>query len=392
MALWYPAAVVNEATKSGGSFLSDVPFRGVLHTTEGTSFRPQPDSYGGWHTAYPHFTLLAKSTGVTIYQHLPINRAARALKNLRGGVQTNRACAIQIEIVGRAAHSARFSEQLLAALGTWMRWVEQETGVKRMAPLEFTGSSHGAGVNAPSRMSNSEWLEFDGWCGHQHVPENDHWDPGRINIGRLLAVGGGAVLTDVVEEPSGETAEDAGELVDEEQPFRVTNVSADDVLNVRSSPGLDGEIVGALAAHAAGLRITGRYRSLGRSTWVTVVVGGQPEGWVNSHYLTPDSTAVRFAVVDVAEEDHLNVRSDPGVDNPAVGALEPDERDVICSGRAKIVGRSIWVQIIAPVTGWVNSRFLRDEAAQPVTRSAAFDEMMDEIGHGDVERDSVYDE
>jgi hypothetical protein len=54
-----------------------------------------------------------------------------------------------------------------------------------------------------------------------------------------------------------------------------------------------------------------------------------------------------------------------------------------------IVGSSIWVETVAPVAGWVNSRFLRDEAAQAVTRSTAFDEMMDEIGHGAVERDSV---
>ena len=37
-------------------------------------------------------------------------------------------------------------------------------------------------------MTNDEWNDFDGWCGHQHVPENEHWDPGKLDIGRLLRI------------------------------------------------------------------------------------------------------------------------------------------------------------------------------------------------------------
>jgi hypothetical protein len=36
------------------------------------------------------------------------------------------------------------------------------------------------------RLSGQQWLDFSGWLGHQHAPENDHWDPGAIDITDLL--------------------------------------------------------------------------------------------------------------------------------------------------------------------------------------------------------------
>jgi hypothetical protein len=36
------------------------------------------------------------------------------------------------------------------------------------------------------RMSPTEWDSFNGVCGHQHVPENTHWDPGAFDWTRLL--------------------------------------------------------------------------------------------------------------------------------------------------------------------------------------------------------------
>jgi hypothetical protein len=38
-------------------------------------------------------------------------------------------------------------------------------------------------------MSDIVWTRFNGWCGHQHVPNNDHGDPGNIDIGYLLQRG-----------------------------------------------------------------------------------------------------------------------------------------------------------------------------------------------------------
>jgi LysM repeat protein len=35
-------------------------------------------------------------------------------------------------------------------------------------------------------MTFAQWLRFRGVCGHQHVPENDHRDPGAIDINKLM--------------------------------------------------------------------------------------------------------------------------------------------------------------------------------------------------------------
>jgi hypothetical protein len=392
MAVWYPDAVVNEAVKNGGSFIDGVPFRGVLHTTEGPSFHPRDDSYGGWHTAYPHFTLIEKSSGVTVYQHLPINIAARALKNKRGGVQTNRARAIQIEIVGRAAASPNFSEQMLGAISAWMRWVENETGVAPVAPLEFIGWG-GSGEGAPSRMSSNEWMQFDGWCGHQHVPENDHWDPGRINIDRLLAA---APAEDAAAVAAADAAAEG--VTDAEKPttsggsYKVVNVGEGDILNVRAGAGLDGEIVSALAADAAGLGISGESATVGQSKWVQVTVAGNTEGWVNAHYLAPDDRRPLYRT-DVEEGSYLNVRTEAGSEQDVVATLTATQRDIETSGRAAVMEDGVWWEIAAPAAGWVHSDYLVDQDARPTLRGGADDvPEIDEITHGDVEIDSVYDE
>ncbi len=46
----------------------------------------------------------------------------------------------------------------------------------------YPGSYGGNGV----RMSNSQWSNYRGHCGHQHVPENDHGDPGAFPMAAIL--------------------------------------------------------------------------------------------------------------------------------------------------------------------------------------------------------------
>ena len=51
------------------------------------------------------------------------------------------------------------------------------------------------GVNAAQRFTNVQWENFTGVCGHQHVPENDHGDPGDLPIDRLFT-GGTSKMTE----------------------------------------------------------------------------------------------------------------------------------------------------------------------------------------------------
>ena len=182
---WHPTAVRNvQVDRDGGAYTTDTR-RGLLHTTEGTRL----PTYEG---TQPHFTIGRNGSGspVQIWQHLPITRAARALRNDEGGPQTNRYGVIQVEIIGSAAEShtmATRDPDLFQTIGQWMRWVEATAGVAHAANHPFDGES-AYGLMGTTRLTQAEWEATTGWVGHQHVPENTHWDPGQIDIAGLLAV------------------------------------------------------------------------------------------------------------------------------------------------------------------------------------------------------------
>jgi len=179
---WSGAEQIIFEGPTGGSYTSG-PFRGVLHTTQSREYNPSTTEYYG-HRNPPHFTLAMKTGGARVYQHYSIRVAARALKNPPGGVQTNRQSAIQIEIAWRAERIRFLPDSMYETLAELMRWIEEQTGIQKEAPLFLDSNAYGNGSAA--RMGAEEWEAFNGWCGHQHVPENDHWDPGMIDIARLF--------------------------------------------------------------------------------------------------------------------------------------------------------------------------------------------------------------
>jgi hypothetical protein len=64
------------------------------------------------------------------------------------------------------------------------------------------------------------------------------------------------------------------------------------------------------------------------------------------------------AVVGVAFDDELNVRTAPGVSNPVVATLAPTAT-TDATGNNRFLGRSIWYEIDAGgTTGWANGAFL----------------------------------
>ncbi|MCP5025755.1 MAG: SH3 domain-containing protein, partial [Actinomycetia bacterium] len=287
MELWYPPAVVNKARRTGGAFDPSFPRRGVLHTTESPGFTPSLTDYGGWHSFYPHFTIVAGPPGVAIYQHIAIDTAARALKGTTL-TETNKAGAIQIEIVGRAAESATFSDELIEALASWMRWVEAEAGVVRTAPHRFLGSE-AFGFSGAARMTIDQWERYNGWCGHQHVPRNDHWDPGRIDIDRLLSLDPGPPAPRLL---------------------MVIGVADNDVLNVRAEPDASSPIVYTLPPTADEVVATGPVRHVEGQVWLQVETPSDP-GWANATFLleyTVDPEPGRYRVRRVAADDRLNLR------------------------------------------------------------------------------------
>lgn len=184
--LWYQNAEKVELPNSGSMYTT--PWRGVLHTTEGATAAGAIAAYRRNYSA-PHFTVTFEGGSFKVYQHIALDKAARSLKNALGGVQTNRTRCIQIEIVGEATHISTISDQYLNGIGSLMRWIETNTQIQRTAPMfKPYPSSYG---NNGVRFTAAQWNEFNGWCGHMHVPENDHGDPGNINIQKLLGVQSG---------------------------------------------------------------------------------------------------------------------------------------------------------------------------------------------------------
>jgi uncharacterized membrane protein len=71
----------------------------------------------------------------------------------------------------------------------------------------------------------------------------------------------------------------------------------------------------------------------------------------------------RFRVTGVAADDVLNLRSGPVPESPLVDTIPPNARDLLATGRREQIGRSIWREIqFRGQTGWVNERFLAEEA------------------------------
>lgn len=155
----------------------------VLHTTE-------TDNRASYSGTEPHFEI---DDDGSILQYISLARTAKALYNLPGGVETNRRRGriIQWELVNRAGKIAGITDAQLNGLAQSMRWVDTQLPFDKVAPPQGWFGSEAASDDADSRFTFPAWEDFGGICGHQHVPENDHWDPGRFPIDRLLSRLGG---------------------------------------------------------------------------------------------------------------------------------------------------------------------------------------------------------
>ncbi|MCX5253655.1 hypothetical protein OOK27_05630 [Streptomyces canus] len=153
------------------------------HSTEGTSL----PSYDGGSmapnlTAKPDFA----AKRLVWYQHFDVDMSSRALRNLSGGVETNTLNVCQVEIVGTcdpATHTkwaqAGIQHLYMPELPDWAirdladfaKWANANHGVPLSSGLTFKPYPPSYGANGV-RMTGTQWNNFTGHCGHQHVPEN----------------------------------------------------------------------------------------------------------------------------------------------------------------------------------------------------------------------------
>jgi hypothetical protein len=168
--------------KSAGGTYVDGPWRVVFHTIEG---EPSPAGFrmlAAGHGNPPH--LWAMPSADLLLQTIPLNRSAYALAR-PGSLETNRLHAIQVECWGFAAKMGKATPETL-------KWLAERVlaPVARLLPINLdkvspAGGEPCYGRNSACRMTPQEWQAFDGVCGHQHVPESDHWDPGPLNLSAI---------------------------------------------------------------------------------------------------------------------------------------------------------------------------------------------------------------
>ncbi len=182
MELWHPRARRTPVNKAVLSWVGPPNWKLVVHSTEGRSPNPGGASNYHGHQGWPHFEV---SLQRGIEQFFPINGGVFTLENRSGRVETNRAHAIQVEVVGLAEESQDWPDELLRHLADVIQFVHEQTGM----PLNFRrfhGANEGvvlASVDSPIRTVVTDG--FTGICGHQHFEENDHWDPGALPVERL---------------------------------------------------------------------------------------------------------------------------------------------------------------------------------------------------------------
>lgn len=76
--------------------------------------------------------------------------------------------------------------------------------------------------------------------------------------------------------------------------YAVILVAADDILNVRSQPGPQAQIIGQLAPDFIGITLTGDESTVGDQRWVEIRLSDGATGWVNSRYLTEYKSPADF--------------------------------------------------------------------------------------------------
>lgn len=162
----------------------------VVHTTEGSNW---PGYAGGGNA--PHVTL--RHTGA-IRQHIDSDYSSKALENDRGGVETNNDGVLQVECIGSCdrayadKHDLFFwpdaTDKDLEPLAEFLAWAHTEHGVPLTTRSLVWSDFNAAYEGAPQRMSFKQWRAFSGICGHQHVPENAHWDPGKLPVDRAVTL------------------------------------------------------------------------------------------------------------------------------------------------------------------------------------------------------------
>ena len=148
----------------------------VWHTTEGTGIDTVWRVLQGKNAA-PHFIIDPGGGDAPVYQCIPLNRAGRALEHPAGTPATNTANCIQVEIVGFAKDAAEWGHVIYRDLGALAALIDHRFNIRR-GYRPFTVPA--------KKVTPAGFVRATGHLGHSHVPNNSHWDPGKMNGAALM--------------------------------------------------------------------------------------------------------------------------------------------------------------------------------------------------------------
>lgn len=124
----------------------------------------------------PHITCDRREASRVKAQHVPLSWASYALRNLPGGCELGSTGIIQIEVVGFKDEAPDWPQHEL-------RWLGEEI----LAPILKAYPNIPPFVYKGARMSCDEWNAWGGGqVGHKDCPENDHTDPGELDVDVIL--------------------------------------------------------------------------------------------------------------------------------------------------------------------------------------------------------------
>lgn len=158
-----------------GDMLSGSGHKIIWHTTEGSGF-DGADSTLRTNGDEPHF-LLDTHTGKCI-QYIGLSQFGKALRHPGGTPETNRAGCIQVELVGFARETPKWTTAQLKKVAALACLIEHRVNVPRHARGKFAPGA--------ARLSARVFPDAAGHLGHMHVPNNDHVDPGALNIEKVF--------------------------------------------------------------------------------------------------------------------------------------------------------------------------------------------------------------
>ena len=177
---WYSGATRYPVGSAGS--LTGGPKKCTLHVTVNDPNKTSAMDVAKWmadNKPGSGYTLIYHPLTGECVQMLPANGSAKALSNPSGGVETNKRGSVHIQISVVANVKPPFTQYLLPGWEKLLNWVDS-WGI----PRTWYGKPPTGVID---HVSTSTWNNSSGWAGHCCAPENNHSDPGPIDLNILFA-------------------------------------------------------------------------------------------------------------------------------------------------------------------------------------------------------------